>query len=299
MLFIYFAEQMQKKFTSIAASRKISLDELLLGTWFELVGTTEKTLTALNLTSHLPLKPSPALISLLTNNSIASLRKTHPLITTRRPRNFNFTLMEYLMDAITFDQPSIRYQASVMRLLPFGNTSLALLLNVSTQRINTGHYLTDIYPLIKMNLPMLLAKTAPQFYKASFKSLSLDALKTIVGMKMFSDLEKIRFDYSRALLDMNSTAIFSFSKALPSKVAEMSAPIMKSYVMYTQKSQMTFRMFAARANTTLPQLLKKTWFEIIGTPLKQLRGMGLMPPIFSSAFLHIMNTTSIADIDKS
>ena len=290
---------MQTKFTVIAASRKISVEELLLNTWFELVGTTEKHLTALGLTAQLPVKPSPALISILTNNSIANLRKSYPLITTARPQTFDFTLLEYLSDAITFDQPSTRYQASVLRHLPFGNVSLASLLNISAEGINRRNYLTDIYPLIKRNLPMLLAKTAAQFYKGSFKSLSLDALKAIVGMKMFSDLEKIRFDYARVLLDMNSTAIVSYSKILPSKVSEMSAIVIKSYLMYTQKAQMTFRMLAARANTTLPQLLKKTWFEIIGTPLKLLKGMGLIPPIFSSEFLRIMNTTSIADIDKS
>ena len=290
---------MQTNFKVIAASRKISVEELLLGTWFELVGTTEKHLTALGLTAQLSVKPSPALISLLTNNSIASLRKSYPLITTARPQTFDFTLLEYLNDAITFDQPSTRYQASVLRRLPFGNASFASLLNISAEGINRRNYLTDIYPLIKKNLPMLLAKTAPQFYKASFKSLSLDALKAIVGMKMFSDLEKIRADYASVLLDMNSTAIVSYSRILPSKVLEMSAIVIKSYVVYTQKTQMTFRMLAARANTSLPQLLNKTWFEIIGTPLKLLRGMGLMPPIFSSEFLRIINTTSIADIDKS
>ena len=267
---------------------------VLHSTWFELVGTTEQRLTELNVTAKLPRKPSPALVSLLTNNSITSLRRSHPLITSARPPSFNYTLLAYLIDATQRDQPEIT--ASVLRQLqfPFGNASVASLLNVSAERIDKGNYLTDIYPLIKKNLPMLLAKTEAQFYEASFKTLSLNALKAMIGMKMFSELQELRSAFVYALVDMNSTAIALYSKMLPTKFSEATQrPLLM------QKLQMTFPMLAARANISLHQLLNKTLFQIIGIPIAQLRSMGLLPPMFSNQFLNLINTTSITDIEKS
>ena len=198
------------------------------------------------------------------------------------------------MDAILRDQPEIT--VSVLRQLqfPLGNASVASLLNVSAERIYKGNYLTDIYPLIKKNLPMLLAKTEAQFYKASFKTLSLNALKAMIGIKMFSELQEIRSAFVYALVDMNSTAIALYSKMLPAKFLEATQrPLLM------QKLQMTFPMLAARANMSLHQLLNNTWFQIIGIPIRQLRSIGLLPPIFSNQFLNLINTTSIADIEKS
>ena len=296
----HFSAVMQRSFTSIAASYGIKVNELLLRTWFQIVGASADYLTSIGLTAMLPSAPSKALIDLLTRYSISELNETHPIISNMlnaTGSGYNQAILMYLTTAIEIDKPD--RLNPIKKSLPIGNTTVHALLNISEAQLSTRNYLTDIYGILKLKSDMILSKSLQPFVNTFLKNVPIVALEKLVGKAKYSNLLSLRKRYYIAQVEMKGKVAVSLGLEMASKIKEFGMIFATKRAAIIANLNSSFVSIAERRNLSLPRLLSMTWFQIFQSSLSEFNTLGItqiIPALQSPKFSTILTNNSISSI---
>ena len=274
------------------------IEGLLTKTWFEIIGATEQRLIQLGLLAFLRTQPSRALLSLLGNSTLLELRQAYPVLTnapTLVGKNYDYSPKSFIMAAFELDKPS--YYSRVRQMLPFGNRSIANLLNTTDKAIENRNYLTDVYVNLKKSLPMILSKTTGDFIEEHFKNLSESTVREVVKVGFYSQILDSRLKFASVVLDGNP-AKEVLGLHFRNMLRQAGKVIANTRTKLRNNTAMTLVQSAAKRRIPVEQLLNMTLLQIIDTTPSIFLALGSMHPMPSKALISLLQSNNIKTLEK-
>ena len=217
-----FPGMVLKTFIQIAADRGTSLHDLLQLSWFQIVGIDAVDLPKYGLLEVFGVYPSKPLLSLLSNKSIADMNISYPVVFNSPNlinKNYNYSLVEFLLTAIAYDTLNVTGNALFILdaysngyRLGFNSSIVSDILNATREDVQSRRYLTDVYPLLKRSVNLILNKTASAYYQHTLGLSSRDAMGLL--KENLTYVESGRGEVMMSIVELNVKAINESVNAL-------------------------------------------------------------------------------------